>query len=152
MTPRPLHHTLPFTAIVGQQQMKLALVLNAINPPRIGGVLIRGGEKGTAKSTAVRALADVLPEIPVMQGCPPFSCDPGDPDSYCPICSGMADNGDRITQTTRPVRVVTLPLGATEDRVVGTLDLKRAIKEGGIAALDPGILATAHRAFSISTK
>lgn len=141
MTPRPLHHTLPFTAIVGQQQMKLALVLNTINP-RIGGVLIRG-EKGTAKSTAVRALADVLPEIPVMQGCP-FSCDPGDPDSYCPICSGMADNGDRITQTTRPVRVVTLPLGATEDRVVGTLDLKRAIKEG-IAALDPGILATAHR-------
>ncbi|KAF5078046.1 hypothetical protein DSECCO2_143920 [anaerobic digester metagenome] len=141
MTLRTLHYTLPFTAIVGQQQMKLALVLNAINP-RIGGVLIRG-EKGTAKSTAVRALADVLPEIPVMQGCP-FSCDPGDPDSYCPICSGMANNGDQITQTTRSVRVVTLPLGATEDRVVGTLDLKRAIKEG-IAALDPGILAAAHR-------
>lgn len=141
MTLRTLHYTLPFTAIVGQQQMKLALVLNAINP-RIGGVLIRG-EKGTAKSTAVRALADVLPEISVMQGCP-FSCDPGDPDSYCPICSGMANNGDQITQTTRSVRVVTLPLGATEDRVVGTLDLKRAIKEG-IAALDPGILAAAHR-------
>jgi len=138
------HTTLPFTAIIGQEQMKLALILNAINP-RIGGVLIRG-EKGTAKSTAVRALASVLPEIGVVCGCP-FSCDPADSDHLCPACreriaeAGVPGESDT---TRRHVRVVTLPLGATEDRVVGTLDLKRAIKEG-IAALDPGILAAAHR-------
>ncbi|MDO9540215.1 MAG: magnesium chelatase subunit D family protein [Methanocalculus sp.] len=138
------HTTLPFTAIIGQEQMKLALTLNAINP-RIGGVLIRG-EKGTAKSTAVRALADVLPEIPIVPGCP-FSCDPSDINNLCPACVARlsSNEGPNSSDTARRhVRVVTLPLGATEDRVLGTLDLKRAIKEG-IAALDPGILATAHR-------
>jgi magnesium chelatase subunit D len=120
--------------------MKLSLILNAVNP-RIGGVLICG-EKGTAKSTAVRALAGVLPEIDIVQGCP-FSCDPRDTGSLCPSCTeALADN--RINAVSRPVRVVTLPLGATEDRVVGTLNIERAIREG-ISALDPGVLASVHR-------
>ncbi|MDO8841670.1 magnesium chelatase subunit D family protein [Methanocalculus sp.] len=133
----PLHQTLPFTAIVGQHEMKRALILNAINP-MIGGVLIRG-EKGTAKSTAVRALAALLPQIRITPGCP-FSCDPDCPDECCRICQ----ESDAAEVATRPVRIVTLPLGATEDRVIGTLDLKTAIKEG-ITALDPGLLASAHR-------
>lgn len=139
LTDRP--PTLPFSAIVGQDQMKLALVLNAINP-RIGGVLIRG-EKGTAKSTAVRALAGVLPAIAVVQGCP-FSCDPDDPAALCPACAAKLRETGGLERSERRVRVVTLPLGATEDRVVGTLDLERAIREG-VAALEPGVLADAHR-------
>lgn len=130
----PHHRTLPFTAIIGQKEMMRALLLNAINPG-IGGVLIRG-EKGTAKSTAVRALAGLLPEIKVVSGCP-FSCDPEED-----ICHHYTN--EEPVAITRKVRIVTLPLGATEDRVIGTLDLKRAIKEG-IAALDPGILAAVHR-------
>jgi magnesium chelatase subunit D len=117
--------------------MKRALILNAINP-MIGGVLIRG-EKGTAKSTAVRALAALLPQIRIIPGCP-FSCDPDFPEECCRICQ----ESDGAEVTTRPVRIVTLPLGATEDRVIGTLNLKTAIKEG-ITALDPGLLASAHR-------
>lgn len=139
LTDRP--PTLPFSAIVGQDQMKLALVLNAINP-RIGGVLIRG-EKGTAKSTAVRALAGVLPAIAFVQGCP-FSCDPDDPAALCPACAAKLRETGGLERSERRVRVVTLPLGATEDRVVGTLDLERAIREG-VAALEPGVLADAHR-------
>ncbi|WP_321416581.1 magnesium chelatase subunit D family protein [uncultured Methanomethylovorans sp.] len=142
MTTRSSQHTtLPFTAIVGQEQMKLSLVLNAINP-RIGGVLIRG-EKGTAKSTAVRALAGVLPEIPIVRGCP-FSCDPLDIANLCPTCAEALSKKGAFGTVSRPVRVVTLPLGATEDRVVGTLDIESAIREG-ISALDPGVLAAAHR-------
>ncbi len=124
----------PFTAIVGQEKMKLALILNAINP-KIGGVLIRG-EKGTAKSTAVRALADLLPEIEVIEGCP-FNCDPKEP---CDLCKER----DNIRVIKRKMKVVNLPIGATEDRVVGTLDIEKAIKEG-IKALEPGILAEANR-------
>ncbi|WP_067047762.1 magnesium chelatase subunit D family protein [Methanofollis ethanolicus] len=139
LTDRP--PTLPFTAIIGQDQMKLALILNAINP-RVGGVLIRG-EKGTAKSTAVRALSGVLPQIAVVQGCP-FSCDPDDPAGFCPTCAGKLRETGGLERSERRVRVVTLPLGATEDRVVGTLDLERAIREG-VAALEPGVLADAHR-------
>lgn len=135
------HNTLPFTAIVGQERMKLSLVLNAINP-RIGGVLIRG-EKGTAKSTAVRSLAWVLPEIDIARGCH-FSCDPSDNANLCPSCSESLSKRDALEIVSRTVRVVTLPLGATEDRVVGTLDIERAIREG-ISALDPGVLASAHR-------
>ena len=140
-----MHHLnrqiLPFTAIVGQEQMKKALILNAINP-RIGGVLIRG-EKGTAKSTAVRALAELLPEIEIVNGCP-FNCNPGDTAEMCDICYERAENGEKLESVTRRSRVIDLPLGCTEDRVVGTLDIEKAIKEG-IRALEPGILAAANR-------
>ncbi|NOQ32769.1 MAG: VWA domain-containing protein [Methanosarcinales archaeon] len=140
-----MHHirrqTLPFTSIVGQEKMKKALILNAINP-KIGGVLIRG-EKGTAKSTAVRALAELLPEIEVVGNCP-FNCNPDNPDEMCDICYESAANGEKLDSVTRKRRVVDLPLGCTEDRVVGTLNIEKAIKEG-IRALEPGILATANR-------
>jgi len=140
-----MHHInkqiLSFTAIVGQEKMKKALILNAINP-RIGGVLIRG-EKGTAKSTAVRALAELLPEIEIVNGCP-FNCNPADTAEMCDICYEHAGNGEKLESVTRRTRVIDLPLGATEDRVVGTLNIEKAIKEG-IRALEPGILAAANR-------
>ncbi len=140
-----MHHIrrqiLPFTAMVGQERMKKAMILNAINP-KIGGVLIRG-EKGTAKSTAVRALAELLPEIEVVGNCP-FNCNPGNPDEMCDICYESAANGGKLDIVTRKRRVIELPLGCTEDRVVGTLNIEKAIKEG-IWALEPGILAAANR-------
>lgn len=140
-----MHHInrqiLPFTAIVGQEQMKKALILNAINP-RIGGVLIRG-EKGTAKSTAVRALTEILPDIEVVSGCP-FNCNPANMGEMCDICYEHSVNGEKIESVMRRTRVIDLPLGCTEDRVVGTLNIEKAIKEG-IRALDPGILAAANR-------
>ncbi|VUT23687.1 MAG: von Willebrand factor type A domain protein [Candidatus Methanolliviera sp. GoM_asphalt] len=132
---------LPFTAIVGQEKMKKALILNAINP-KIGGVLIRG-EKGTAKSTAVRALADLLPEIDVVKGCP-FNCNPNDINETCDICYEKKMNGEELEVIRRRTRVIDLPLGATEDRVVGSLNVEKAIREG-IRALEPGILADANR-------
>ncbi len=132
---------LPFTAIVGQEKMKKALILNAINP-RIGGVLIRG-EKGTAKSTAVRALAELLPEIEVVNGCP-FNCNPYDGREMCDLCYVKKTNGEKLEVAKRRMWVVDLPLGATEDRVVGSIDVEKAIKEG-IKALEPGILAAANR-------
>ncbi len=139
-----MHHlkrkTMPFASIVGQEEMKYALILNAVNP-RIGGVLIRG-DKGTAKSTAVRALADLLEDIPVADGCP-FNCDPHSPEDMCDLCYDKNLNG-QIKMAKRKTPVVDLPLGATEDRVVGSLDVKKAIKEG-IKALEPGILAAANR-------
>ncbi|MDN7024060.1 VWA domain-containing protein [Methanoculleus sp. FWC-SCC1] len=139
------HHVrrgvLPFTAIIGQETMKRALLLNAVNP-RIGGVLIRG-EKGTAKSTAVRGLADLLPEIEVVAGCP-FGCNPADQREICDICCEKTKTGGDLAIGKRRVRVVDLPLGATEDRVVGTIDIERAIKEG-VRALEPGILAQVNR-------
>ncbi|MFQ6055550.1 MAG: ATP-binding protein [Methanosarcinales archaeon] len=130
----------PFSAIVGQEKMKRALILNAINPS-IGGVLIRG-QKGTAKSTAVRGLAEILPEIEVVSGCK-FSCDPRDPDKYCWECKEKKENNS-IKIEKRPMKVVDLPVGATEDRVVGSLDIEKAIKEG-LQAFEPGILAQANR-------
>ncbi|MEA2045083.1 MAG: putative cobaltochelatase [Euryarchaeota archaeon] len=137
-----MHHlkrrTLPFTSIIGQEDMKEALILNAINP-RIGGVLIRG-DKGTAKSTAVRALADLLEEITVVEGCP-FNCNPYNDEEMCDLCY---QNSDDLKISMHHTPVVDLPLGATEDRVVGSLDVERAIKEG-IKALEPGILAAANR-------
>jgi magnesium chelatase subunit D len=140
-----MHHLnrqiLPFTGIVGQEKMKKALVLNAINP-RIGGVLVRG-EKGTAKSTAVRALAELLPEIEIVNGCP-FNCNPADTAEMCDRCYERLENGEKLEGVTRRTRVIDLPLGCTEDRVVGTLDIEKAIKEG-IRALEPGILAAANR-------
>jgi magnesium chelatase subunit D len=139
-----MHHlkrkTIPFTSIVGQEDMKFALILNAVNP-RIGGVLIRG-DKGTAKSTAVRALADLLEEIQVVEDCP-FNCDPANPEEMCDLCFQRSEKS-LIKDTSRKTPVIDLPLGATEDRVVGSLNVERAIKEG-IKALEPGILAAANR-------
>lgn len=139
-----MHHlkrkTLPFTSIVGQDDMKFSLILNAINP-RIGGVLIRG-DKGTAKSTAVRALADLLETIPVVEGCP-FNCDPENPEDMCDLCFEKS-RADLIRRTEKKTPVIDLPLGATEDRVVGSLNVERAIKDG-IKALEPGILGACNR-------
>lgn len=126
----------PFTAVVGQDDLRLALLLNAVSPA-VGGVLVRG-EKGTAKSTAVRALSALLPEVPVVAGCR-FSCDPAKPDPACPDGPHEPGNG-----TERPSRMVELPVGASEDRLVGALDIERALAEG-VKAFEPGLLADAHR-------
>jgi magnesium chelatase subunit D len=126
----------PFTAVVGMDDLRLALLLNAVSPA-VGGVLVRG-EKGTAKSTAVRALADLLPEVPVVTGCR-FSCDPGAPDQQCPDGPHEA-----APAGARAARMVELPVGASEDRLVGALDIERALAEG-VKAFEPGLLADAHR-------
>ncbi|MFF9176462.1 putative cobaltochelatase [Streptomyces sp. NPDC014793] len=126
----------PFTAVVGQDDLRLALLLNAVSPA-VGGVLVRG-EKGTAKSTAVRALSALLPEVAVVPGCR-FSCDPAAPDPSCP--DGPHEAGARDE---RPARMVELPVGASEDRLVGALDIERALAEG-VKAFEPGLLADAHR-------
>ncbi len=131
----------PFTAIVGQDQMKLALILNVVNPS-IGGVLIMG-EKGTAKSTAVRALAELLPEISASQGCP-FNCDPEG--VLCTSCQEIFHKEGRLAVEKRKMKVVELPLGVTEDRLVGSLDVEHAIKRGE-KKFEPGILADANRNF-----
>ena len=140
MTTRVSHSSqdsiFPFSAIVGQDRMKLALVLNAINPG-IGGVLIRG-EKGTAKSTAARSLAALLPQIGVVAGCA-YSCDPSEPFDGCEFCAG--ENMDAVD---RRVRLVELPVSATEEAVVGKLDIEVAIREGH-RSFEPGLLASAHR-------
>jgi magnesium chelatase subunit I len=131
----------PFTAIVDQDEMKLALILNVIDPS-IGGVLIMG-EKGTAKSTTVRALADLLPEMEVIKGCR-FNCSPEGP--FCSDCLEKIKNGNSLETEKKKMRVVELPLGVTEDRVVGTLDIEHAIKKGE-KRFEPGILAEANRNF-----
>ncbi len=131
----------PFAAIVGQQELKLALLLNAINP-QIGGLLIRG-PKGTGKSTSVRALADLLPEINVVKDCR-FNCNPNDPTNMCLDCLSTYRRGDVLPVERRKMRVVSLPIGATEDRVIGSLDIEKAIKVG-VRALEPGILAEANQ-------
>ncbi|GAB3976312.1 magnesium chelatase subunit D family protein [Plantactinospora veratri] len=127
----------PFSAVVGMDDMALALTLSAVSPA-IGGVLIRG-EKGTAKSTIVRALTALLPPVTVVTGCR-FSCDPSAPDPDCP--DGPHDPA--APSTTRPARLVELPVGATEDRVLGALHLERALRDG-VTAYEPGLLASAHR-------
>ncbi|NPV52709.1 MAG: AAA domain-containing protein [Firmicutes bacterium] len=121
--------------------MKRALLINAVNPA-VGGVLIRG-EKGTAKSTAVRALVDILPEIEVVADCR-FGCHPTDRSMMCDECLARIEAGESIPRGMRKMKVVELPVGATEDRVVGTLDIEQAIKKGE-KAFEPGILAQAHR-------
>jgi Mg-chelatase subunit ChlI len=131
----------PFSALVGQDEMKLALLLNAVSP-QTAGVLVRG-EKGTAKSTAVRALQALLPDITVVKHCP-FGCDPDDISHLCQMCIQRLEHEEVLPRERRPVRLVELPLGATEDRVLGTLDLERAIKDG-IRQFEPGLLAAAHR-------
>ncbi len=131
----------PFAAIVGQERMRRALILNAVNP-RIGGVLIRG-ERGTAKSTAARALAALLPEVRVMADCR-FSCDPDAPTTWCTECKERVARGEKVSVEMRRTAFVDLPVSATEDRVVGTLDIERAIKEGE-RHFEPGVLAAANR-------
>jgi magnesium chelatase subunit I len=134
-----LQQTFPFTAIVGQDDLKLAVLLSVIDPA-IGGVLITG-HRGTAKSTAIRALADLLPPIKVAAGCP-YRCDPAAIATECPHCSAART----LKSETQSVPVVDLPLGATEDRVVGSVDLERALVDG-VQAFSPGLLASAHRGF-----
>ncbi|MFZ5916391.1 MAG: magnesium chelatase subunit D family protein [Chloroflexota bacterium] len=131
----------PFTAIVGQDKMRLALILNAISP-QIGGVLIRG-ERGTAKSTAARALAALLPEIEVVADCP-FNCDPHRAEAMCDNCRERVGRGEILAATLRRTRFVDLPVSATEDRVVGTLDIEQAIQKGE-RHFEPGVLAAANR-------
>lgn len=132
----------PFSAIVGQDDMKLAIQIVAVDP-KVGGVLALG-DRGTGKSTAVRALADLLPPIAVVKGCA-YGCDPADPASRCPDCSQLK-SGAKVASVKRPVPVVDLPLGATEDRVVGALDLEQALSQG-VKAFSPGLLAQANRGF-----
>jgi magnesium chelatase subunit D len=127
----------PFSAIVAMDDMRLALILNAISPA-IGGVLVRG-EKGTAKSTAVRALTAVLPPLEVVAGCR-FSCSPATPDPQCPDGPHPAGAETQL----RPARLVELPVGATEDRLTGSLDVGRVLTEG-VTSFQPGLLAAAHR-------
>lgn len=159
----------PFTAIVGQEELKLALLLCVVDPT-IGGVMVMG-HRGTAKSTAVRALAALLPSMRMVAGCP-YNCDPEAPSPICPHCSapgaderrkgaavrpqanGSANGypaaaplrGARLRSSLVPVPVVDLPLGATEDRVVGSLDIERALVDG-VQSFAPGLLAKANRGF-----
>jgi magnesium chelatase subunit I len=136
----------PFTAIVGQEEMKRALLVAAVDPT-IGGVLIFG-DRGTGKSTAVRALAQLLPPMKAVAGCP-YHCDPARPAGACPHCAAREagqPSGSKAKAVQVPVPVVDLPLGATEDRVVGALDIERALGAGE-KAFEPGLLARAHRGF-----
>lgn len=131
----------PFTAIVGQRRMRRALILNAIDT-RIGGVLIRG-ERGTAKSTAARALAALLPPVQIVKECR-FGCDPEKPISWCTECRERFEGDQELPVETRQTPFINLPVSATEDRVVGTLDIERAIQKGE-RKFDPGVLAAANR-------
>ena len=132
----------PFSAIVGQEDMKLAFLIAAVDPT-VGGVLVFG-DRGTGKSTAVRALADLLPKMRAVHGCQYF-CESLAPAGLCSSCSNHAKPGG-IKTFSRPVPVVDLPLGATEDRVVGALNLQRALSSGE-KAFEPGLLARANRGF-----
>ncbi|APD47479.1 magnesium chelatase ATPase subunit I [Synechococcus sp. CS-602] len=131
----------PFTAIVGQEEMKLALLLNVIDP-RIGGVMIMG-DRGTGKSTTIRALADLLPEIDVVAG-DPYNSSPTDPDLQSAEVRARAESGETLPIEPRQVPMVDLPLGATEDRLCGTIDIEKALSEG-VRAFEPGLLAKANR-------
>ncbi|MGU3402754.1 magnesium chelatase ATPase subunit I [Methylobacterium brachiatum] len=133
--------TFPFSAIVAQDEMRQALLIAAVDPS-IGGVLVFG-DRGTGKSTAIRALAALLPPMRAVVGCP-YNCDPDSPAENCPHCASLP--GARRKSENKPVPVVDLPLGATEDRVVGTLDLERALG-AGVKAFEPGLLARANRGF-----
>ncbi|MDE3231737.1 MAG: magnesium chelatase ATPase subunit I [Pseudomonadota bacterium] len=139
--------TFPFAAIVGQDEMTLAIQVVAIDPS-VGGVLVLG-DRGTGKSTAVRALADLLPPIQVVKGCP-YKCDPHKPAQACPVCQAKPNasgaKATKLATESRAVSVVDLPLGATEDRIVGALDLEKALSQG-VKEFSPGLLAQAHRGF-----
>nr|YP_002601047.1 Mg-protoporyphyrin IX chelatase [Monomastix sp. OKE-1]ACK36901.1 magnesium chelatase subunit of protochlorophyllide reductase [Monomastix sp. OKE-1] len=131
----------PFTAIVGQEEMKLALILNVIDP-KIGGVMVMG-DRGTGKSTTVRALADILPEIEIVAN-DPFNSDPNDPEAMSDAVRDMIRQNKPFEITKTKITMVDLPLGATEDRVCGTIDIEKALTEG-VKAFEPGLLAKANR-------
>ena len=131
----------PFTAIVGQEEMKLALLLNVIDP-KIGGVMIMG-DRGTGKSTTIRALVDLLPKIQVVAN-DPFNSHPSDPDLMSDEVRHKIKNCEQIDIISQKIEMIDLPLGATEDRVCGTIDIEKALREG-IKAFEPGLLAKAHR-------
>ncbi len=131
----------PFTAVIGQEEMKLALLLNVIDP-RIGGVMIMG-DRGTGKSTTIRALADLLPGIDVVVG-DPYNSSPSDPDLQSSEVRLRMENGENLDLEKRQVPMVDLPLGATEDRLCGTIDIEKALSEG-VRAFEPGLLAKANR-------
>ena len=136
-----MQQSFPFSAIVGQEELKLAILLTVVDPT-IGGVLVTG-HRGTAKSTAVRALAALLPPLKFVADCP-FNCDPAAITPNCPHC--QPSEGRRTSAVSRPVPVIDLPLGATEDRVVGSVDIERALVDG-VQAFSAGLLASAHRGF-----
>jgi magnesium chelatase subunit I len=138
----PMSHVFPFSAIVGQDEMKLAILIAATDPS-VGGVLVFG-DRGTGKSTAVRALAALLPPMQAVQGCR-YGCAPDSSGSACEDCARLKSQGTPRSHMV-PVPVVDLPLGATEDRVVGALDLEKALTEG-VKAFEPGLLARANRGF-----
>ena len=131
----------PFTAVIGQEEMKLALLLNVIDP-RIGGVMIMG-DRGTGKSTTIRALADLLPAIEVVKG-DPYNSSPNDPDLQSQEVLERLEEGNQLELEGKQVPMVDLPLGATEDRLCGTIDIEKALSEG-IKAFEPGLLAKANR-------
>ena len=131
----------PFTAIVGQEEMKLALILNVIDP-KIGGVMIMG-DRGTGKSTTVRALVDLLPEISVVAD-DPFNSDPNDPELMSQEVRERIQRNEQLPVIQKKITMVDLPLGATEDRVCGTIDIEKALTEG-VKAFEPGLLAKANR-------
>lgn len=133
----------PFSAIVGQEEMKLAMLVTTIDPS-IGGVLVFG-DRGTGKSTAVRALAAILPKMKAVLGCP-YACDPDSNRSSCEFCQQLKKGSTPPKTRLVPVPVIDLPLGVTEDRVVGALDLERALSDG-VKAFEPGLLARANRGF-----
>ena len=134
-------YVFPFTAIVGQDEMKLSLLLNVIDP-KIGGVMIMG-DRGTGKTTTIRALTDLLPEIEVVADCP-FSSHPTDRDLMSDWVRERKEKGETLPVVRRQVQMVDLPLGATEDRVCGTIDIEKALSEG-VKAFEPGLLAKANR-------
>ncbi len=131
----------PFTAVIGQEEMKLALLLNVIDP-RIGGVMIMG-DRGTGKSTTIRALADLLPAIDVIEG-DPYNSSPNDPDLQSSEVRESIDKGENLSKEKKQVPMIDLPLGATEDRLCGTIDIEKALGEG-VRAFEPGLLAKANR-------
>ena len=131
----------PFTAIVGQEEMKLALLLNVVDP-RIGGVMVMG-DRGTGKSTTVRALVDLLPDIKMVAN-DPFNSDPEDPELMSEEVRNRLFKKEKLSIITKKIAMVDLPLGATEDRVCGTIDIEKALTEG-IKAFEPGLLAKANR-------
>tara|TARA_Y100000589_G_scaffold322620_1_gene355806 strand:- start:806 stop:1951 length:1146 start_codon:yes stop_codon:yes gene_type:complete len=131
----------PFTAVIGQEEMKLALLLNVIDP-RIGGVMIMG-DRGTGKSTTIRALADLLPAIEVVKG-DPYNSSPDDPDLQSQEVLDKIEGGNEIDLDKKQVPMIDLPLGATEDRLCGTIDIEKALSEG-VKAFEPGLLAKANR-------
>jgi len=131
----------PFTSVIGQEEMKLALLLNVIDP-RIGGVMIMG-DRGTGKSTTIRALADLLPAIEVVEG-DPYNSSVDDPDLQSNDVRERIDNGSDIKKGEKQVPMIDLPLGATEDRLCGTIDIEKALSEG-VRAFEPGLLAKANR-------